>query len=136
MALYFPAPGTVSDYCNNPSIYNNVQSDKNLIPFALQKELEKTGRNPVPNDVKYIFYTKSGPGPIRQPISEALLDPATGSPVAPGPKHKRMNIAAADNDVKTRAVKSSPAFTVFSWISLIALSGIAGFVLAKRSSLK
>ena len=34
----------------------------------------------------------SGPGPLAQPLSEALLDPATGLPKPPGPQHKRMKI--------------------------------------------
>ena len=44
-------------------------------------------------DVKYIFYTKSGPGPILQPIEEAVLDTTTGLPIDVSHKHKRMKIS-------------------------------------------
>ena len=36
--------------------------------------------------------THSGPGPLAQPLSEALLDPLTGLPKPPGPNHKRMKL--------------------------------------------
>ena len=48
--------------------------------------------SPRASDVKYVFSTRSGPGPTQQPIEEALLDPATGLPVPPGPKHRRLQI--------------------------------------------
>ena len=56
------------------------------------KELNATGRIPKAGDVKYVFVTKSGPGPISQDSSESLLDSSTGLPIEPGPKHKRMKI--------------------------------------------
>lgn len=92
MAKYFPAPGAAADYCNKPDEFSKVQGDASLIPAELAAKLDKTGRNPAAGDVKYVFVTKSGPGPLRQPLSESLLDPATGLPVPPGPKHKRMKI--------------------------------------------
>ena len=90
--LYFPAPGPVENYCNKPEEYNRVSGDESLLPNDLKERLARTGRIPKAGDVKYIFVTKSGPGPIRQPVEEHLLDHNTGLPVEPGPKHKRMKI--------------------------------------------
>lgn len=99
MAHYFPAPGQAADYCNKPELYAEVtaQVDKFLAaapvsPSEVFAKLDATGRVPHAGDVKYIYVTKSGPGPICQPAEESLLDSATGQPVAPGPKHKRMII--------------------------------------------
>lgn len=93
MAKYFPAPGAVDEYCSSPEEYSRIAADTDaLVPPELIEKLDKTGRAPVPGDVKYVFLTKSGPGPIRQPLEESLLDPETGMPVPPGPKHKRMRI--------------------------------------------
>lgn len=100
MAHYFPAPNDPADYCNNPTLYNDVvtEVDRYLTtPTAgsgreLLTKLDATGRIPNAGDVKYIYTTKAGPGPIIQPSTESLLDSTTGQPVAPGPKHKRMKI--------------------------------------------
>ena len=96
MAHYFPAPGNPELYTNDPESYKRVNDNATfnaLVPLELQELLSKTGRAPHAGDVKYIFNTRSGPGPIKQPLEESLLDPATGLPRAPGPKHKRMRIA-------------------------------------------
>ena len=99
MVHYFPAPGGNAEaYCNKPEEYNDVVAhmDKYLSTAAgvdMRTELNATGRVPAAGDVKYIFVTKSGPGPVAQPAEESLLNPATGLPVEPGPKHKRMQIS-------------------------------------------
>ena len=95
MARYFPAPNTdnVAAYTNSPDIYNKVTSDTDLIPAELLAKLDKCGRAPVAGDVKYMFHTKSGPGPIHQPLSEAVLDTTTGMPIDVSHKHARMQIS-------------------------------------------
>ena len=99
MAHYFPAPGAPADYCNKPDLYNEVTArvdsfltEAPVSPAEVFATLNATGRVPHAGDVKYIYLTKAGPGPIVQPAEESLLDPATGLPVVPGPKHKRMII--------------------------------------------
>jgi len=95
MARYFPAPGPVADYTNNEEEFNSVNAEaEEMIPAELAAKLDKTGRTPNAGDVKYIFYTKSGPGPILQPIEEAILDTSTGLPIDVSHKHKRMRISA------------------------------------------
>ena len=69
-----------------------VKKSNNLLHCITLLVRTYVGRVPNAGDVKYIFHTKSGPGPLQQPPSESLLDPETGNPVAPGPKHKRMRI--------------------------------------------
>ena len=88
----FPAPGASAAYCSDPAFFDDCLTAA-LTP-ELSAELEKTGSKPVANDVKYMFYTKPGPGPIRQPLEEALLDPATGLPRPPSAKHKRLQIGS------------------------------------------
>ncbi len=92
MARYFPAPREAEAYTNKPNLYQSVTADADLIPAALVEKLNKCGRVPTAGDVKFIFYTKSGPGPIEQPISEAILDVATGMPIDVSHKHRRMKI--------------------------------------------
>ena len=91
MSHYFPAPGEPKDYCNAPADYTRVQT-AGLLPAELIAAMNKAGRDPAAGDVKYMFYTKSGPGPLHQPLEEAILSPSTGLPVEAGPKHKRMKI--------------------------------------------
>ena len=95
-ARYFPAPGEAEHYCNRPSEWERIVSaqDTLLTPELIAK-LDQAGRAPGrAGDVKYVFLTKSGPGPVPQDPSEALLDAATGLPREPGPKHKRMKLHA------------------------------------------
>lgn len=95
MAKYFPAPNASDLYCNKPAEFDRVSTPETyatLVPSELSTKLSATGRIPHAGDVKYIFHTKSGPGPISQPLSESLLDPLTGQSVPPGPKHQRMII--------------------------------------------
>ncbi len=80
-------------YCNRPDVYNQVAAAVNtFVPAELNTRLAATGRIPKEGDVKYVFVTKSGPGPILQPAEESLLDAATGLPVPPGPNHRRLQI--------------------------------------------
>lgn len=99
MAHYFPAPGAPAAYCNKPELYDEVVA--NIDKFAtfgsittddLLSKMNRAGGKREAGDVKYIYVTKSGPGPLLQPADESLLSPATGLPVEPGPKHKRMII--------------------------------------------
>ena len=94
MAKYYPAPGAPEDYCNNPAEFSRIVNHEisKLVSLELTAKLNSTGRVPTAGDVKYIFLTKSGPGPIKQPLSESLLDPASGLPVPPSSKHKKMKI--------------------------------------------
>jgi diphosphomevalonate decarboxylase len=102
MARYFPAPSKTSDYCSDPVFYDGCNGKAgDLIPAELLALLEKTGRVPMAGDVKYVFHTRAGPGPIKQPSDEMLLDPATGMPVAPKPHHKKLEIAPAPSSCCT-----------------------------------
>ena len=95
MAKFFPAPGSSEFYCNKPSEYDEVVDKEvfsSLVSSELASKLYGTGRVPSAGDVKYIFSTRSGPGPLAQPLSEALIDFSTGLPKAPGPQHKRMKL--------------------------------------------
>ena len=92
MTRYFPAPGAAEAYCNAPADYSRVQAQAGLLPAELIAAMDKAGREPKAGDVKYVFYTKSGPGPIRQPLEESILSPSTGLPVEASQKHKRMKI--------------------------------------------
>ena len=105
MVHYFPpppAPGSetvfttgdtavAAHYCNNAAALQEAVRSVDLSPELLSK-LDATGRTPRSGDVKYLFLTKSGPGPIRQPWEESLLDGESGLCKEPGPKHKRMKI--------------------------------------------
>lgn len=95
MSHYFPAPGSnAAEYCNKPDDFNRIVSAVDIhISSELKTKLDATGRIPKAGDVKYMFLTRAGPGPIAQPETESLLNPETGEAVAPGPKHKRMKLA-------------------------------------------
>jgi hypothetical protein len=95
MTKYYPAPGALREYCNNTAAYADAVSKQVFLPEPLGAALAKTGRTPAAGDVKYMFYTRSGPGPVEQPQSEALLSPQTGLPVPAGPKHKQMKVSHA-----------------------------------------
>lgn len=95
MTKYFPAPGALRDYCNNVGEYAEAVSKHAFLPEKLSASLAKSGRIPASGDVKYMFYTRSGPGPVEQPMSEALLSPQTGLPVPAGPRHKQMKVVSS-----------------------------------------
>ena len=106
MARYFPASGAISRYCNKGPELTSYLSDASLVPAELISKLDETGRIPVAGDVKYIFLTKSGPGPIALPLSEALLSPTTGLPVEPSSKHRRLVIASSNEEEMRRQLNS------------------------------
>lgn len=95
MGRYFPAPGDSSAYCNKPAEFDSLvaQFDE-IVPAELASKLEGAGRKPAAGDVKYVFLTKSGPGPVPQPVEESLLNPLNGQPVQPSSKHSRMKLTA------------------------------------------
>lgn len=97
VAKYFPSPAEQgpSGYCSDKARFDEaVRDEESIIPAQLREALRHTGRVPTAGDVKYIFLTKPGPGPLKQPIEESLLDPATGNLKPPSDKHKRLQIAA------------------------------------------
>jgi diphosphomevalonate decarboxylase len=135
MATYFPAPGAAEDYCNKADVLSCYLDDSSLIPAELRAKLDETGRKPIAGDVKYVFLTKSGPGPIQQPMSEALLSPATGLPVAPSSKHKRMVIGSADTNAALQKKLDAKFFEVASRdaFKLLTISAVAiGAIVAAR----
>jgi hypothetical protein len=96
MGHYFPAPNSdASLYCNKPAEFDALVAQfDSLVSAELLAKLEAAGRIPSAGDVKYVFLTKSGPGPIAQPVEESLLDPKNGQPVEPSSKHRRMKLTA------------------------------------------
>ena len=128
MAYYFPAPNVLgpSGYCSNPeTLAKVVQNTSNLISPPLLSALDHTGRIPASGDVKYIFLTKSGPGPIRQPIEESILDPTTGLAKAPSSKHKRLQISVPTQGKFSHSKSdNSSDNNIFSYIGCTTL-GIA-----------
>lgn len=121
MAKYFPAPGPTGDYCNNKTEFDRVNAEAaELLPAELQEALSKCGRVPAANDVKYMFLTKVGGGPIEQTVEGSVLDLAYGVPKLAQETdklHKRMSIGAKVNPVVALASKAkdsvSNAATVF-----------------------
>jgi diphosphomevalonate decarboxylase len=98
MCHYFPAASSdskdIDAYCNCTEEYNAAIAAG--IDPELMEKLIKVNRVPKYGDVKYIFNTKSGPGPILKGIEDSLLDPSTGEPkdfVELQKKHKRMQIS-------------------------------------------
>ena len=97
VAKYFPSPTEQgpSGYCSDKVRFDEaVRDEESIIPAQLRDALKQTGRIPTAGDVKYIFLTKPGPGPLKQPLEESLLDPLTGNLKPPSDKHKRLQIAA------------------------------------------
>ncbi len=96
MSKYFPAPGATADYCNNAEAYDNAHGSLVHLPPELDAKLQKCGRAPASGDVKYMFLTKVGCGPIAvSSAEESVLDLETGMPKpnkVTDIKHKRMTI--------------------------------------------
>jgi hypothetical protein len=107
MSKYYPAPGNIADYCNNSDAYRRAVEQQSMLHADLIKNLNSTGREPQSGDVKYIFTTRAGPGPIRQPFTQSLLSPQTGLPVPPQPGHEQMKIMSAPKVVKNDVVVST-----------------------------
>jgi len=89
MTHYFPPNNSQTEYCNKP-----LDLTSPLLTPELLNQLDRTGRVPHGGDIKYIFLTRSGPGPQKlEDLEESLIDPVTGlCKENPGPKHKRMRI--------------------------------------------
>lgn len=73
---FYPAGEGIQGYINNPTFTGQVQKYK--LDKTLVAAVEKTGRDPMPGDVKQIYYTKSGPGPQSLSEADAVIDPKTG----------------------------------------------------------
>mmetsp|Transcript_9936 Transcript_9936/g.10041 ORF Transcript_9936/g.10041 Transcript_9936/m.10041 type:complete len:462 (-) Transcript_9936:86-1471(-) len=129
MHLYFPPPPSLplSLYCNDATLYSKCVSTS-LSPSLVQR-LDTTGRKAVAGDVKHVFLTGPGPGPLSQPFSESLLNLQTGLPQPASSKHKRLQIASVSTGCGGGREKSW-------WIGLIlggcAISATVGFLLAKK----
>ena len=82
-ASYFPARGSVDEYTNNPALFQSClgRAGSLMTDAALNARL-RTLRTPKAGDVKYIFSTRPGSGPQKQPIEEALLSPSTALPAS------------------------------------------------------
>lgn len=105
MSKYFPPynHSNLGEYCNDATrLFHAIQNQENL-PSSLVSLLDKCGRVPVAGDVKYMFITKSGPGPINVGIEHSLLDPSTGLPVPPRPEHRQLKISTSIPSATTTA---------------------------------
>jgi diphosphomevalonate decarboxylase len=85
MLHYFPTDNNVNDYISNPDFATAV-SEYTLDPELIQ-HCDKTGRTPTAGDVKKVYYTKSGPGPLTLSDDESNLDPVTGLNIYQPPPH-------------------------------------------------
>lgn len=67
---------------DNQNYFNNKSKLKEAMEFTLDPSLieavTRTGREVHANDVKMMYYTKSGPGPLTLTKDEALIDATTG----------------------------------------------------------
>ncbi len=95
MGKYFPAPrGDVVRYCNKPADFAaHCAAADQLISPELAEKLARAGRPAgVAGDVKYVFLTKCGPGPLRQSASEHIIEAASGLPLPASSAHVRLQI--------------------------------------------
>jgi diphosphomevalonate decarboxylase len=116
-AKFFPcATSLLSDYCNKPSVFMDAETNFNdLVPSDFYTKLKSTGRPCRAGDVKYMFVTKPGSGPVEQPLEEAIIDSVTGEYKAPSPKHRRLKIGCGQQDeVSLVEPLPSAAFTACS----------------------
>ena len=133
MAHYFPAPSVPgpSGYCSNEdALAKVIQKTSQLVSPQLMASLDHTGRTPASGDVKYIFLTKLGPGPIRQPFEESLLDAHTGLAKAPSNKHKRLQISAPASHGSSGISSSNTAYNTVSYLSTAVIGAAIGGMLA------
>jgi hypothetical protein len=108
MSKYFPPMSlNLSEYCNEEGALSAAIRSQGSLPSDLLASLQRCGRNPVPGDVKYIFVTRSGPGPINVGMEHALLDPATGLPVPPRPEHRQLKVGVVSSSTTAEASPSS-----------------------------
>lgn len=77
MLHFYPAPQDNQDsYFNNKNLLDQISSYQ-LDPSLIQT-VESTGRDINQGDVKMIYFTKSGPGPLDLSSKDALIDKTTG----------------------------------------------------------
>jgi len=139
-STYFPSTNDAKDYCNKPDMYVSAEKNRcSLVPKELLVACDKTGRKCSVGDVKYVFVTQPGPGPVQQPIEEALIDLTTGGYKAPSDKHKRLNIGStsvAHTNATTSSksnnswVKSTPSACCLSTGNDCQIMGTIGLVIA------
>ena len=97
-------------------------------------KLGKCGRVPAANDVKYMFLTKVGGGPVLQTVEDSVIDLATGQPKPTqitDLKHMRMSIGAPGPLAALSAKAKSGAATVATVFASaakasVAAAGVAG----------
>jgi hypothetical protein len=92
---FFPTNDkSAESYCNKPEKFREIseKADHLLSENGLLEKLVMKKKQPQAGDVKYVFVTKVGPGPINVSPEESLLD-NTGNYREPGPGHKRLQIA-------------------------------------------
>lgn len=94
---------TLKDYCNKPVMYQDaIDNRSNAISNEFMSALEKTGIKGVVGQIKYCFVTRPGPGPVKQPLEECIIDLKTGEYKAPSEKHKRLNIGATPTEATAK----------------------------------
>lgn len=78
MLRFYPAAtnAALGSYINNAGYVQAVQEFK--LDDGLVAAVERTGRIPTAGDVKMMYYTRSGPGPLVLGQEEAIIDPLTG----------------------------------------------------------
>eukprot|EP01041_Mallomonas_annulata_P009155 gene9155-18966_t len=130
MGHYFPAPGSLLDYCNDAALFQQYTSSVGLLTDDLVRKLDKAGRVPVAGDVKFVFLTRPGPGPIPQAITESLLDPNTGLPLPPTSKHKRLEIPSAGGG-RSHTLVPAPVSKLLVAVGVVSLSLTLGFVFGR-----
>ena len=74
MFKFYPEYG--DEYIPNTEFAEEVKSFE--IDENLMRAVERTGRIPTSGEVKKIYYTKSGPGPLSLGNESSLIDPITG----------------------------------------------------------
>ncbi len=135
LALYFPAPGASASYCNNAEEFDRCKMEAHtLVGEELMDKLGKCGRVPAANDVKYMFLTKVGGGPVLQTVEDSVIDLATGQPKPTqitDLKHMRMSIGAPGPLAALSAKAKSGAATVATVFASaakasVAAAGVAG----------
>lgn len=93
--IFFPSNSSSDKFCNDSKLLeDSIKQSDHLISKDLMEKLHKTGRSSSSyGDIKYIFSTKVGSGPVQQPREECLLDVLTGLPLENiSTKHSRLVI--------------------------------------------
>jgi hypothetical protein len=109
MSKYFPPmSANASEYCNDETALRSAMQRQGALPGDLLSSLQRCGRVPVPGDVKYIFVTRPGSGPINVGMGHALLDPATGQPVPPRPEHRQLKVGTVSVPATPKSVAPRP----------------------------